>query len=626
MQKRVRWVALGLVVLVIACLGAGGYVWARQVQDSAEAGKSSVQAGLEALKSSDPVKAQASFVAAQDSFAHTESLLGPGWLRSVPFLGNQLDAVDQLAQVGREGAKAGEQVSALMAAATNDAGGLNKMLKIAKPYLLSMLDSFNRISVLVPQLKADGLVPPLANAVTEAKDTLAPLAPVFAKSDAISSLTRYLLSGDHRFLLVSQNNAELRPTGGFMGSYGLLRVGPDGLTLERYRDIATLPVDTLNLPKPAGARMGGGILRMRDGNWWLDFPTSGAMILKLYDHSAQPEPTVDGVIAIDLITVKTFLGEFGPITLKDYGKTITSDNMIQTLVVLIEQELAGKGTARKDPLRQLSEELLPRMLNLQASQLVPTSQMMVDLANQRRLQVFLQDSSAQTAIASLGWAGAMNVTADTTDLLAVANAVVWPSKMNMGVHKTIDYQVALNADGTAQTQLRLSYAKDARRLLKIQRQWFGDYLRVYRPRGTTLTQWSSTRSASTIPAEAKRAETKPQILTDAFGFPAITAGLGLLAGETRTETYASTVPQAIRPSETGAKDLHYRLLIVKQPDLEENPTTVSVTIPDGWAIAGANAWQRNSGTALAVASAANKVTVSTPLVEDTVVDIALTKP
>jgi len=203
---------------------------------------------------------------------------------------------------------------------------------------------------------------------------------------------------------------------------------------------------------------------------------------------------------------------------------------------------------------------------------------------------------------------------------------VWPSKMNMGVHKTIDYQVALNADGTAQTQLRLSYAKDARRLLKIQRQWFGDYLRVYRPRGTTLTQWSSTRSASTIPAEAKRAETKPQILTDAFGFPAITAGLGLLAGETRTETYASTVPQAIRPSETGAKDLHYRLLIVKQPDLEENPTTVSVTIPDGWAIAGANAWQRNSGTALAVASAANKVTVSTPLVEDTVVDIALTKP
>jgi len=638
-RRHFRWIVLGALALAVVGFGIAGYSWIQQVQTSAESGKASLEAGVHALQAGDAASAHASFTAAEGSFTAVHGGLGPAWLKATPGLGRQLQAVDQLAVVGTEGAKAGQQMSALLIAASADpAGGINGTLKVAKPYVLAALDSFDQIAQIAPQLNTEGLLPPLANAMNSAKDALAPFQPVFEKSQEISTVVKYLLGSDHRFLLVSQNNAELRPSGGFMGSYGLLKVGPSGLKLERYQDIYTLPKDTLNLARPAGARMSAKGLHIQDANWWLDFPTSATTILKLYDHLQQPQPKVDGVVAIDLITVKTLLSEFGPITLRDYGKTITSENMIQTLVVMIEQTQWSAGQHRKDVLQRLSEELLHRILNIKVAELVPTGQMGIDLANQKRLLVFVRDAGVQQTAVSLGWAGAIDVPKDTTDLLAVDNAVVWPSKMNIGVHKRIDYQVSLTDTGAAQTQLTLSYAKDARRLLQVQRKWFGDYLRVYRPIGTTLTGWTSKRSMTPLPGGQTTAETAPKMTTDALGFPAITAGLGVRPGETRTEIYGTTVPSAITAgqasalpnmpntaSATGADLMHYRLLIVKQPDLEENQTTVTVTLPSGWSVAGTNAWRRASGEALAVQSANGQVTLSTPLTADTILDITMAK-
>lgn len=618
-----RWIVLGVVALVIVGIGFGGYSWARQVQSTAEAGKASIQVGLADLQAGDAQKAQASFAQAEASFVATHGLLGPEWLQAIPFVGRQLQAVDQLAVVGTEGARAGGQVASLLIAGAEGSGGVNAMLKIAKPYVLAALDSFDRIAEVEPLLSTDGLLPPVASAVTSAKEQLTPLEPVFAKADSISTFVRYLLGSDHRFLVVSQNNAELRPTGGFMGSYGLLKVGPSGFKLERYRDIYSLPKDTVKIPKPAGARMGGKLLRIQDANWWLDFPTSAKTILKLYDSMKQPK--VDGVIAIDLITIKTLLGEFGPITLADYGKTITSKNMIHTLVVMIEQEQANAGLHRKDVLQPLSEELLHRMLHIKPGELAPTGRLLIELANQKRLQVFVRDEAVQQAAMSVGWAGAIDAPKQSTDLLAVANAVVWASKMNIGVHKTIDYQVTLAESGEATTELTLGYKKDARRILTVQRQWFGDYLRVYRPDGTKLTGWSSKRSMKTVDAKQQKAEIKPKITVDAMDLPAVTAGFGVLPGESRTEVYRTTVPNALTAAAENSDLMRYQLLIVKQPDLEENQTTVTVSIPAGWKVAGTNAWHRASGEAVPVVAADGKVTLSAPLLADTIFDITLTK-
>lgn len=625
MKRRRGWVIAAAAIVVMVGLGGLGAWWANEVQSSARAGEASARQGLELLKNGDGAGAQVQLSQAQQQFERTRGLLGPSWLQAVPLAGRQLQAVDQLAQVGAASSSAGAQLAALVAQTSASGHKLNDVLKVAKPYLLSAVDSLGTIAAIEPQLSTDGLLPPLADATRSAQELLAPTKPLLAKSGSVGAFVNYLFAGDHRFVLVSQNSAELRPTGGFMGSYGLIKAGQDGLALEKYADIYHLPTkSTLNIPRPPGARMAGGPLTFRDSNWWLDYPTSADVMLKLWDHLSPAQPSADGIVAIDLVTVQTLLREFGPIKVPEYDQPISADNMIPTLITLIDDVNGADHAHRKDILKSLSAELLRRMLNVTPSQVLPTAQLMMQLGDQKHIQFYVRDASAQQAITDLGWAGAMAIPADTTDLLAVANAVVWPSKMNFGVHKTIDYQVQLNPTGSADTVLTLDYQKDARRLLKIQRKWFGDYLRVYRPAGTTLTGSSSHRTSKPTKKMPKEVEIPASITPAELNTTTIINGFSVMPGERRTQTYNTTVGSAMVINGNSA---HYRLLVVKQSDLEDSHATVTITAPDGWTITSASASGRYSGTAIPFTATptATQVSLNATVTTDVILDVTLAR-
>ena len=80
-----------------------------------------------------------------------------------------------------------------------------------------------------------------ATGVRSVKAALSDVAPLLDRSHALLSLDTYLLVSKRRILVVSQDGAELRPTGGFMGSYGVIEVGPEGVKLEKYQDVYALP-------------------------------------------------------------------------------------------------------------------------------------------------------------------------------------------------------------------------------------------------------------------------------------------------------------------------------------------------------------------------------------------------
>jgi hypothetical protein len=642
MGRRAWWIVLGVLAVVAVGLGLLGYAWVQQIQDIAQHGKQSLESGLGALEKKDAAGAERDFADAEADFRRVHGLVGPQWLQAIPLIGAQLRAVDGIATIGTEGASAGGQAAQVLSIVwVKDAHvGVNALLKASKPQVLSAMGSLEKIATASSDLDPDGLLPPLADAVAAMQKALGPMQPLLNRAGSLTSITTYLLGSEHRFLVVSQNNTELRPTGGFMGTYGLLTVGPEGISLEKYADIYSLPATTLKVPAPPGAATISSTLKLRDANWWVDFPTSATTILDFYDHLEKPQPKVDGVIGIDLVTIKTLLAEFGPITLPEYGKTFTADNVIKTLTVLIQEELAPQGgQARKSVLGPLGTELLHRMMNAHGDQFLPLAKTLIGLADARRVQVFTRVSGVQSSLVAIGWSGAINPPPDTTDLLAVVNAVVWPSKMNYGVQKSIDYRVALNADGSADTDLTLGYVKKDGLKIAAQRTWFGNYLRVYRTSGTTLTGSSSTRSMS--PAGLPEGvEVKPEMVTDATGLPAVTAGFGVQQGETRTEKFRNHVPHALvagsgaalpgmpasaSPTSGSSATMHYRLLMVQQADLEDAATTVTVTVPAGWKVQSASAWRRNSGDQVAVTVSGGTVTLSSPLSADTILDVQLVK-
>lgn len=143
-------------------------------------------------------------------------------------------------------------------------------------------------------------------------------------------------SHNRRYLLVFQNNTEMRASGGFMGSYALM-------------DFKNGKLD--NLEVPAGgtydteAGMRSFIRSPRplwlvnprwffwDANWWPDWPTTASNLMWFYEKS--DGPTVDGVISFTPDVLESLLYITGPIYLEEYDLLIDSENfwfLIQSTV------------------------------------------------------------------------------------------------------------------------------------------------------------------------------------------------------------------------------------------------------------------------------------------------------
>ena len=609
MKRRGVWITVAAVLVVLVAGGIFAFLQAKQFESLARAGRADASAGLKSLQAKDNATALASFTKAQDEFGRARDLLGPEWLHGFPWLGRQLAAADDLATIGREGSAAGAQAAELLNGAASVTGDdrLSQLLRLARPHLDSALASLVVVAQRSDGLTTDGLLPQLADAVTQLRSVIDPLQPVLDRSQSLLDLERYLFSRQHQFLVVAQNSSELRPTGGFMGTFGLLQFGPDGFVLDKFADVYTLPKDTLNEPLPAGGQVNYKHFYFRNTNWWMDFPTSATMMLKFWQNLRQPQ--VDGVVAVDIPLLEDLLTVYGPITVPQSSTPITAKNAMEVLNTVVQYELSGQSDrkGRKLAIVSLVDELFQRVGNLPADKVQPTLDALAKAANEKHVQIFLSDPTAQAAMVGTGWSGAIAPPQGTTDLVAVSNGVIKPSKANFGVSKSLAYTVDLKSDGSADTTLELGYRKSSQRQPGLPQQWLADYVRVHRLPGTRLASGGSTFES----------------LDDATGLPTFGHYFRLDLGASTTVMLKASVPDAAPADAATADTRHYRLLLVKQADLSDTQATVTVRLPDGWKAANSAASFRTTGTTVPVSAAGDTVTVTTPLKQDLILDLTL---
>ncbi|SPD85096.1 protein of unknown function [Micropruina glycogenica] len=179
----------------------------------AKSGKADASAALKSLDAQDAASALASFQKAKDEFGQARELLGPGWLQSIPWVGRQLAAADDLTTIGFEGSSAGAEISTILVSVPSSSGSdrLTQVIRAAHPHLEAALQSVVSVNDRAEGLSDAALVPPLADAVREAQGILEPMRPLLGRAEALLELERYLFSADHRFLVLAQNNAQLRP-------------------------------------------------------------------------------------------------------------------------------------------------------------------------------------------------------------------------------------------------------------------------------------------------------------------------------------------------------------------------------------------------------------------------------
>lgn len=608
-----RIIVLTTVALIVAAVVVVSGLWVKGVADTASAGRTNALGGAHALAALDTTTAISSLEAASHDFTGLRGSLGPDWVAravgALPWIGRQYTTTRTLAGIGADASGAGVVLARLLQAAgssgetSRTSGGLVSVLAArhveVEGALASLADAADRAAA----LRADGLVPPLARAVVSVQAALRTSSPALGRARTLLPLMSFLLSSERRVLVVSQDGAELRPTGGFAGSFGIVDVGPSGVRLEAYRDVYGLPDPPGRVAPPAGARMTQDF-GFRDANWWIDFPTSARAMLGFW--TAYRQPRVDGVIAIDTVMMKELLSATGPVEVPSVHETFTSGNLLGRLLYLVELK---KG-AGKDVLVSFAEALEKRVLLAAPADLAESSKALGQAADEKHVQMYFIDPGAQAAVEAAGWSGRVSASGGVTDLLAVSNAMTKPGKVNAAMRKTIEYRVMLGGDRSADTTLVLGFANTGPYPLPLP-SIFRDWLRVYRVPRTVFP-------AST-PA-GRRTMTATE-----FGLPAEIRTFRLFRGQSRVETLTARVPGAVRTdaAATPGRVLYYRLRVIRQADLEDVPTTVTVSVRPGLVITAASARFTASGAPVPVAVQRSSVRMSVPLRGDLEIEVRI---
>lgn len=263
------------------------------------------------------------------------------------------------------------------------------------------------------------------------------------------------------WLLFFQNPAEIRPAGGFIGSYADLTIEKGQLKNIDVRDIYD-PDGQFDLeiipPEPLQTIV--SYWGIRDANWFFDFPTSAAKVVEFLESSKmykEKEIVFAGATALNIRVVETLLGIVGPISLSDYGLEISRDNLLLEVQREVESGADKKAGEPKKILKVLTPLLLERLNNLQGEQKESLLEEISDDFQDKNIMVYAKNPALQEFFNTLGIDGAMYVLPHNFwgSYLAVANANLAGGKSDAFIKQDIELEVSLDTNGNTLNHLSL---------------------------------------------------------------------------------------------------------------------------------------------------------------------------
>jgi len=300
------------------------------------------------------------------------------------------------------------------------------------------------------------------------------------------------LLSNKQWLVVFQNPYELRATGGFWGTVGLMTMGHGTiakLTAQNVYDLdgpAEQRANELPLP-PRPLQQYLRVLRwyLRDANWDPDFALSAARAIEFYQHQTKQPLPVDGVIAVNPQLLVDVLTATGPIDIN--GVHFRADTALDTIIEAVELSYRDRKTPffnRKEILEHLVKELLKKLEVLPTQQLVALTRHIPEYQQQRVVQMFARDPYIQEKLSALGWTGSIIKSAG--DYLMVVDSNLAAYKSDAVMERSTQYTIHVPAQGgRVLAELRLEY-HHTKKVFDWKTTRYRTYTRVLVPFGSSL--------------------------------------------------------------------------------------------------------------------------------------------
>ena len=336
----------------------------------------------------------------------------------------------------------------------------------------------------LPYFPKESLLPMIAEArqnLASVKETVPVLETVF-----VSPKTK-------TYLLLFQNNMELRATGGFIGSVGFLTI-TDGL-IEDFRIMDVYSLDGqlkghVEPPPPIRLYLNQPNWFLRDSNFDPDFAKASIQAEWFIRKILNKE--IDGVIAVNLFFVQELLEATGPVTLADFGnEVITGDNLFVKSQLHIQSGFFEGSSSKKDFLTALSSGLQMKISSDKTS-IFKLAQAVKKSLDEKNILIYLNDGTSQNKIERLGWGGRIFKVSCLSreenclaDYLYLVDSNLGVNKANYFIKKSANIRKKINQEGQIETELEISMENQGSSAY-LQGGVYTDYLRIIVPRGSRL--------------------------------------------------------------------------------------------------------------------------------------------
>jgi hypothetical protein len=453
---------------MLGLVGVLSLLPALRIQRELVGAKQAIEAGRDAFFAGDLPRARRLFDQASSAFIQAGSRLDSPFLSlasRLPLVGRTPDAIEAMASAGANVASAGATLAHAVSRVPGGLGGLAPR-KGAIPlqvlfHLNAVLDvvatQVNEASTVLARAERTWVLPQVADARRQFE---APLATLQTALRAASTVNRQLpdflgARGVRRYFVAAQNPAELRGTGGFIGSYAILTTFRGAMRFSTFEPIESLPdaVGRIRPPNPdyaARYRSFGGPGFWRNINVTPDFPSAAVSIERLY--KVVTGTRVDGVIAADPQALAALLTSTGPVRVPSLGATLNAANVVDyttnraySIIPGVEQRKRVLGDAAKATFDRFVAGARNRINAVRA-----LAQTVAD----GHLMFHAVDEDEQGAFAAARAAGAL--LAPPGDYLAISATNAAANKLDYYVDRSVSYVVRLGEGGAATASVQVT--------------------------------------------------------------------------------------------------------------------------------------------------------------------------
>jgi hypothetical protein len=510
-----------VIVIVFLVLFIGyNYIIFKDIYGEALEGKKYLESSVYSVKEQDFVSAQDSSKKAQVSFEKIKQELN--YIRNKYYLSNlsgidsQLNDLDYLVVTGEiisrsiyQGSKMGSELNAIINSkpdfsfskfSEEEKKRMLQFLFESGPEFYGIKANIDLAILNLNRFNGNGFLSLINGKVDKLKEQLNYGSLLLSKVVPLTEILPYVAGypGQSNFLIVFQNSDELRPTGGFIGTYGVMENKNGEIVNFDTHDVyhMDMPIrDKLDIKPPAPIKEHMvDKWYMRDSNWSPDWPTSAQNIEWFYNQEYNLLPPKDkvnqfggdfhGVIGITPKFVTGLLDIIGPIIVE--GEEYNSENFHKLLQRRVEQKYVELGVSdweRKDVIGDILKILKTKFFDLPANRWGETLSIIENSFIGKDILLYFNDERLQDYIKFLNWNG--EIVESDSDYLMVVDANLGSFKTDAVVKKKIEYKLEHN-DKNLFSILNLNYAHQGGFDWRTTR--YRSYTRVYVPEGTKFVK------------------------------------------------------------------------------------------------------------------------------------------